>query len=365
MANFISSPNMSLPLPVIGVDPGPDYASNQNAAFTILDGHTHITGSGVPITTAAININADLSFSNFNATLLRSTRFASQAAAISGASDLNCLYFAGGNLYANDGSGNQIKITSGGNVNATSSGISSGSASAAFSSGVLIVNSASTIPANIQGGSILLGNNVASSNFLTLSPPTLSSNYTLTLPAIPAGSSFVTIDTSGNLGTASSISPSQIASNSITNAQLLNNTITAAKIANNTITNSQISTATISSGIYTPGVNAVQNCSVVMNTAAYMNVNGVVTVAGSFALTIGSAPNVLIQISLPYTLGGNFADANQGGGTAVQIYSGSGTAGFAMSAQTAATTPYVNIQGYNSFSGATFNFSYSFTYKAP
>jgi microcystin-dependent protein len=201
MANFISSPNMSLPLPVIGVDPGPDYASNQNAAFTILDGHTHVTGSGVPITTAAININADLSFSNFNATLLRSTRFASQSAAISGASDVNCLYFTGGNLYANDGSGNQIKITSGGGVNATSSGISSGSASAAFSSGVLVVNSASTTPANIQGGSILLGNNVASSNFLTLSPPTLSSNYTLTLPAIPANTSVVTINNSGIMGT--------------------------------------------------------------------------------------------------------------------------------------------------------------------
>ncbi len=121
-------------------------------------------------------------------------------------------------LFYNDSSGNQVQITLAGVINATSSGIASGTASAAFSTGVLVVNAATNTPANIQVASILLGNNVANSKFLTLSPPNaMGANYSLVLPGIPAATSFMTLDTSGNMGasiaTANGITGSNIVSN--------------------------------------------------------------------------------------------------------------------------------------------------------
>ena len=201
MSNIITSPNMGLPLPVPGNDPGPDYGFNNNVAFQTIDSHNHTAGKGVQIPPAGININADLSFNGNNATNLLTTRFNPQGSPIAATSpNLNCLYTVGVDLYYNDGNGNQIKITSAGAVNATSSGISSGTASASFISSVLVVNAASLTPANIQCASILLGNNVASSNYLTLSPPnSMASNYGLTLPPLPSSQKIMTLDNSGNI----------------------------------------------------------------------------------------------------------------------------------------------------------------------
>ena len=205
----VNSPNMGLPIPVVSVDPGPQWAEYYNAALTIVDQHNHSPGSGVAISPNGLNINADLSFQNNNAIVLRSTRFTIQASPISGASDLVCLYSgnASGDMYWNDGAGNQIQITSGGTVNATSSGISSGTASASFSGGVLVVNQAANTPGNIQCGSVLIGNNVANSKFSTLSAPgSLAANQTITLPVVPSAQSFLTMDTSGSIANYASIS---------------------------------------------------------------------------------------------------------------------------------------------------------------
>ena len=131
MANYLVTPNMQLPNPVAGVDPGPDYADNIQSSFDIIDGHNHSAGNGVLINPNGLNINADLPFGGNNATALRSSRFIPQPAPLSLATDLGCLYVSGVDLYYNDGNGNQIKITASGTVNATSSGIVSGSASAA------------------------------------------------------------------------------------------------------------------------------------------------------------------------------------------------------------------------------------------
>lgn len=199
---------MNLPNPVPSQDPGPDYATNLQSCFNIVDGHNHSVGSGNQINSNGILINADLPFnSNYNATLLRSVRFAAQVAPLSGVTDLGCLYESGVDLYYNDGNGNQVRITSGGNVNATSSGISSGTAAAAFVGSVLVVTSNTNIPANIKAGSILIGEpGVVSPNFVTLASATsLASSYSLALPTIPASQSFLTLDTSGNIAGYASI----------------------------------------------------------------------------------------------------------------------------------------------------------------
>lgn len=231
----VVTPNMNLIQPTIGFDSGLTWENAANANSGAIDQHNHASGNGVQIPSAGININSDFSFNNFSAVNLASSVYAAQTSLAT----LLATYVIGNDLYYNDGAGNTVQLTSGGTVNATSSGISDGTATAAFSTGVLVVNAAANTPANIQVGSVLLGNNVASSNFLTLSPPAaMAANFGLTLPNIPASQSFMTIDASGNMGTASSISATQIAAGSITGSQLANQTITGTQIASATVARS-------------------------------------------------------------------------------------------------------------------------------
>jgi hypothetical protein len=216
---------MGLLQPVVGIDTGLTWEQNINANSGILDQHNHSAGSGVQINPSGIDINTDLAFNSNNATNLRSVRLLPQASPLSGASDLGCLYESGVDLWYNDGSGDQIQITSGGKVFATSSGISSGTNTASFAFNVLVVNANTNTPANIQGASILLGNNIVNSNYLTLSPPNaMATNYSLVLPALPASQSFLTIDTSGNIAAyapiANGITASNIAAGTITTTQI-------------------------------------------------------------------------------------------------------------------------------------------------
>lgn len=221
MPNTTTSPNMGLVIPTVSVDPGPDWANNINASLSIIDQHNHSPGSGVQINPNGININSDLPMNGNNLTLIRSSRYSVQPSAISGVNDVGCLYVTGVDLYYNDINGTQIQLTSGGVVNATSSGISSGTASASFVAGVLVVNSASNTPANIQCGSVLIGNVVASSKFCTLSVPnSLASNYSLTLPTIPGSQSFLSIDTSGNIAAYAAVSQGLTGSNLTSNVNL-------------------------------------------------------------------------------------------------------------------------------------------------
>ena len=229
MANFVISPNMNLPVPTPGVDPGPDWAINIQSSLNIVDGHNHSNGYGVPINPSGININADLPINSNNLTLVNTVRFVNLASSLAGSSpNIGCLYEAANNLYFNDGAGNVVQITAAGAVNATSSGISSGTASAAFSGGVLIVDSNTNTPANIQCGSILIGNVIASSNFATLScPSSLGASYDLTLPPTngTGGTVFMTYDDSNNMGVGVAISAG------ITSSNLANGAVTLVKMA--------------------------------------------------------------------------------------------------------------------------------------
>jgi hypothetical protein len=209
------TPLMGLQLSTINVDSGLTWEQNVNNNSLIIDSHNHSPGSGIQIPPSGLNINSSLSFQNNQAINLQATTFTQQASLAT----LNSIFVGtDGNLYFNDGAADpSIQITKGGLVNATSSGISSGSASASFVSSVLVVNAASNTPANIQGGSLLLGNNVSASKFLTLSPPSsMAANYTLTLPPLPAASgSFLTVDSSGNISSTVTVDNStlQVSSN--------------------------------------------------------------------------------------------------------------------------------------------------------
>lgn len=232
----ITTPNMSLPVPIAGVESGPQYALDVNNCLSIIDSHNHTPGSGVQITPAGLNINASLPFNNNFATSVAGVTL--QAQSVTPAN--STVYRNGVDLWFTDGSGNNVRLTSGGSV-ATSPGNISGlvpPASAAYISftGTFQFQSNSSTPtaANLDGASINLRNTSPNStNAVTLSPPStaaLTSNYNVYLPFLPGASKIMTIDNAGQIRAVTDVDNSTltISSNII-------------QVANGGITNNQVS----------------------------------------------------------------------------------------------------------------------------
>lgn len=119
-----TTPNMHLVLPDVNITAGPTWATMLNTISTVIDAHSHLSGSGVPIVSGAININAALPFNEFDATTLRTVRFypwttASPVTPVIGSSDVGCLYTLNNELYYRDGLANTIQLTLNGFINVT------------------------------------------------------------------------------------------------------------------------------------------------------------------------------------------------------------------------------------------------------
>jgi hypothetical protein len=272
MSTFTLSPNMNLPIPTVGVDPGPDWATNINASLSTVDAHTHASGSGVPITPDALNINSDLPFNSVNnITLLRSLRFASQVAPISLPSDLGCLYESGDDLYYNDGAGNQVRITSGGNVagaTGTITGLPSGTASASFqsASGSFLFQQATSTAANIDAGSLAIrypgSYPTPAGNYIQIqAPSSLATGYSLTLPAVPAGGAgaYLTSDTLGNISY-SYVDGATLVVNGIY-IQVNAGGIDTPELANGAVTQAKKAIRVTTTNGSDPGAGGIMNCS--------------------------------------------------------------------------------------------------------
>jgi len=254
---------MNINTPVVGTTAGPQYATDLNNCFLTVDAHDHSTGNGVPITPAGLNISSDLSFLNNDATNLRSTRFQIQNSALADASDLNCLYVTGVDLYYNDGNGNQIQLTQSGSIAGTSGSISglSSPASATYVSGsqTFVWESDALTPANMDAGSVIFRNISASSYGITVSPPTLTSDYNLTLPALPVSQKIMTLDNTGAISAPYSIDNStleissnviQIKDSGVTTAKINNSAITTAKINDGAVTQAKLASKSIAYNSY-------------------------------------------------------------------------------------------------------------------
>lgn len=207
MATTTTSQYMLLPVPVPTSDPGPQYATDLNTCLTLIDQHTHSSGSGTQVVSAGININADLSFGGFNQTTIRSARFSVQASPISGGTDLGCVFVSGADLYYNDTAGNHVRLTQSGGVAGTAGSIGNllSPANLTYVPGTpaFVFQSTTATPANLDAGAIVLRNILANSKGVTLQPAAaLANNYTLTLPgALPtSGTKFLSLDSTGNVG---------------------------------------------------------------------------------------------------------------------------------------------------------------------
>jgi hypothetical protein len=195
------STNMLLPVPIVGVDPGPDYALNINNCFFFVDEHDHSPGKGLRITPSGLNINTALTFTNNPATNLSFINFNSQGSV----STLKSLYVVNNDLYFTDGNGNAFPLTASGGVAGTPGSIGSliAPASVTYNSGTqtFIFAATATQAANIDGATFILRNTTAPFNGITLSAPlALPSSYNIVLPPLPTGTdNIVVLDSFGNL----------------------------------------------------------------------------------------------------------------------------------------------------------------------
>lgn len=117
------TPFMNLTLPTVSVTLGPQWATELNNALAVVDEHDHSSGKGTQIKTAGLNINADLSFNDFRAFGLLSTKFSEQLATLSGASNALSLFAYNGNLYWVSGAGSPVQLTAGGSIIPTPSAV--------------------------------------------------------------------------------------------------------------------------------------------------------------------------------------------------------------------------------------------------
>ena len=133
MAITSTTTYMGLILPTPGEQLGPTWATNINTALTSIDAHDHTSGKGASIGIAALTVDADFSFKDLSSTAsvpyavtnLKYSSFSKQLAPSTdvpstGTSAVTSVLFSGtslGELYFNDGSGNQIQITDAGSIN--------------------------------------------------------------------------------------------------------------------------------------------------------------------------------------------------------------------------------------------------------
>lgn len=278
MATTTISPNMNLIVPTVSEDPGPDWANNINASLSIIDSHNHTSGQGVQINPAGININSDLAMNNYNLTDAKSVRFTAQNSPLAGGDDLGCLYVSGSDLYYNDESANQVRITQGGSVTGstgTITGLPSGTASASYAASTFTFQSATNTPANMAVGPLIIGANSVSPYTVTLAPSvSQAANYNLVFPlALPVSTSFFNVDTSGNMATVAATGSGSV---------VLNTAPTFSGVPAGTITGDTFSptvTSTYSSGA---ALTITQNT----NNWYYLRIGNIVKVQGVIGLTV-------------------------------------------------------------------------------
>lgn len=216
------SPNMSLIIPTVGSEPGPDYGTDINSSLTLVDQHDHSPGKGVQITPAGLNINADLDFNDNAAIDVSSVGLVAQGSVPA----VFNVYANGVDLYYVDGLGNNIRMTQSGGVAGTPGSIANlvAPASATYVSGskTFVWQSGTSIAANMDAASLVMRNITPNSTFgLTLKPPAaLSQNYDVTLPALPVANSFMQMSTLGVLSASVAVSHGLTADNIAVGTQI-------------------------------------------------------------------------------------------------------------------------------------------------
>lgn len=313
------STNMNLIIPNVGSEPGPTYAQDVNSSLTIIDMHDHSSGNGVQITPDGLNININLDFGGNFASNIAGLILAPQVST----PDVNTLYETGVDLYYVDGNGNNVRITQSGGVAGSPGSISNltspASASYVALSQTFVWQSDTSIAANMDFGSAILRNLAPNSTFgLTLSPPAaLSSNYTLTLPSLPASQKIMTLDNSGNMSAPYVVDNTtiEISSNTIrvkdqgiSTAKIADFAVTTAKLNDLAVTNGKIADTTIAIGKLVASSGAAGSAS-----SATTSTSGTFATVCSVTATFIAGRTVLITLNGTTAAGSGRIGANTNG----------------------------------------------------
>lgn len=238
---------MNLDLPVPTVTQGPEWAEQINEAFETVDDHDHTAGKGKPIPASGLNINDDVPLNQNNLTSARSYNMANLALPISDPADVRSLYAVGGELYYNDGAGNQIQLTSGGALNAATVGGIGGDytspASVYYSSvsKTYFFDQNTNQRAKLDIGDLLIRETVAGSNAITIkSPASLGAAFTLTLPSALPGSQLPLTITNTGLMQLVQITTAMIGDDQVTSDKLADNSVLTAAIGDDQVTAAKI-----------------------------------------------------------------------------------------------------------------------------
>lgn len=103
---------MDLILPTPTMDEG-TWGETLNTALTVVDGHDHTPGKGVPVPSTALNVVADIQLNSFGLTEVREVKLDDLGSAQTGVAHFNALQSADSNLYYVNGSGTAVQITDG------------------------------------------------------------------------------------------------------------------------------------------------------------------------------------------------------------------------------------------------------------
>lgn len=230
-----NSPNMRLPVPTVGNEPGPTYAFNINSCMSFIDTHDHSEGKGVQVKTAGLFIDQDLDFHGNAAMDLSAVTLLTQTSPppiqsifVKAAGTFPVI----NELWYIDSASRQVQLTSNGIVNVTASSITGVS----YSSGTFFFTQAQdslpTTPASLSAGNVILKPIVAGTPYSTTLKPNsgLASNNSIVMPALPGSNLPLSIDNSGNMS-AAQIPTAQIADLAVTDAKIASQTITPDKAA--------------------------------------------------------------------------------------------------------------------------------------
>lgn len=349
MANTTISPNMNLPVPVVGTDPGPDWATNIVACLNAIDSHNHTTGQGTSLNQDSISVNGDFSFNSNNLVTVRSVRFDNQAAALAVSTDVGCIYQVGGNLYWNNQGLVAVQITSGNSIVGTAgsiSGLPSGTAGVAFAAATYTFISATSVPAKISVGPIVTGAAISNPKTVTISASvTMPADIDLTWPtALPVTTSFINLDSSGNMGSVGATGTGDVvlsSSPTIVAPTITGTTTNSGTISGGNITGTQINNSDI--GASTPATGTFSQMQIGALGQSFKMKHASGTVAGSGTVTVmagGSYTTVYAMFGITGVSGSSTLEVMPSGllsgrvyfqqissqGSAIAIANGSGSA---------------------------------------
>lgn len=205
----MATEHMGLTLPTVGGSTG-TWGTTTNDNEELIDAHDHTTGKGVPIPTAGLDIDADLTFAGNAAINLKAAQMTAQASAP--ALNRSIWVDTSGDLYYRNAAGTSVQITSGGQLDVSSVGGIAGDYAAAGASlyyddaaDTYRFLSAAPLPnvwSSVSAGDIDLYEKASGiTNRVRLkSPAALAASYTVTLPAaVPAQARPVAVGTTGTL----------------------------------------------------------------------------------------------------------------------------------------------------------------------